>query len=59
MKVTIDDKKKEVTIVLPLQTPRTSATGATVSIAEARNQQTDVVFEGKPIKATVQIYYKP
>lgn len=59
-KVTIDVKKKEVTIVLPLlDTPRTSASGATCSYAETRNEATDVVHEGKAIKVTAQVYFKP
>lgn len=58
-KLTIDKTKNTATIVIPLNPPRTSASGATVSIAETRNQQTDVVHDGKAIKLTVQVYYKP
>jgi hypothetical protein len=59
MKLTIDEKKGVAIIELPLQAPRTSATGKTVNIAEARNQHTDVVFQGKNMKVTAQVYYKP
>jgi len=56
----IDEKRKVAVIEIPLNpTPRTSATGATVSVAETRNQQTDVVYLGKQIKLTCQVYYKP
>lgn len=59
MKLTIDEKKGVAIIEVPLQAPRTSATGATVSIAECRNQQTDVVHNGKTLKVTAQVYFKP
>lgn len=58
-KVTIDEKKKEVTIVLPLnEHPEPSASGKTTPIADARNEKTDVVFQGKPIKVNCQVYFK-
>lgn len=59
-KLTIDDKKKVAIIEIPLNdSPRTSTTGATVSVAETRNQQTNVVLQGKALKVTCQVYYKP
>jgi len=58
-KLIIDAKKNVAIIEIPLQAPRTSATGKTVNIAEARNQQTTVVHEGKALKINCQVYYKP
>jgi hypothetical protein len=56
----IDEKSKTATITLPLvESPQPSASGKTVSIADARNQQTDVVHQGKALKVTAQVYYKP
>lgn len=59
MKLTIDKVKKVAIIEIPLQDPRPSSTGATVSIAEARNQHTDVTHDGHQIKVTAQVYWKP
>lgn len=58
-KLTIDEKKNVAIVELPLQPPRTSATGKTVNIAESRNEQTQVVHQGKALKVNCQVYYKP
>lgn len=64
MKVTIDKKAKTVTIVLDLlETPRLSSTGATINIAEARNQfagfKQEVDGKDRDVKVTAQVYVKP
>ena len=59
MKLTIDKAKNKAIIEIDLQAPRTSATGKTVNIAEVRNQQTDVIHDGKALKVTAQVYFKP
>jgi hypothetical protein len=58
-KLKIDEKTNTAIITIPLQPPRESASKATWSVAETRNQATDVVLAGKALKLTVQVYYKP
>lgn len=60
-KINIDRKAKTVTITLPLmEIPRTSSTGATCNIAEARNEFTGIQWDnGKELKVTAQVYFKP
>lgn len=58
--VSIDEKKKTLTIVLDLQEPERSASGKTMVIATTRgNQTTEARFQGRPITVGVNAYYKP
>ncbi len=56
--VTIDEKKKTVTIVMPLTKPTPSKSGKTMVIATTRgNQRTDTKFDGEPVTIGVNVYY--
>jgi hypothetical protein len=56
-KVTIDTKKKEITIVMPLTTPRPSKSGKNCTIATTSgNLKTGINHEGKPVTIGVNVY---
>lgn len=55
--IKIDEKNKKVTIELPLFDMPVDHPN-TVSIAETRNESTGVTHNGKPIKVSVQVYFK-
>lgn len=61
MKVSIDLKKKEVTIVLPLEEPRASGSGKTMIIASTSGSKTatDATYEGKPVTVGMNVWFKP
>ncbi len=61
MQVTLDDKKKTLTITLPLEAPGTkSASGKTEIVATTRgNKATEIMFDGKPITVGLTAYVKP
>lgn len=59
-KVTIDEKRKVAIVEVPLlEQHQTSSSGSTISVALARNERTPVVYQGKPIRVSCQVYYKP
>ena len=58
-KVTVDTKKKELTIVMPLIEPRESKSRKSLTIASTfGNLQTDTQFQGKNITLGVNAYIK-
>lgn len=60
MHVTIDEKKKTITIVLPLKEPAPSASGKTMGIASTNgNKDSGATYKGKPVTIGVNAYYKP
>lgn len=60
MKVTIDEKAKTVTIVMPLQEARASKTGKTMVIATTNgNKPCGAQFQGKDVILGLTAYYKP
>lgn len=57
--VTVDEKAKKLTIVMPLQKPARSKSGKTMVIATTRgNQKTDAKYQGNLITIGVNAYYK-
>jgi hypothetical protein len=55
--VTIDEKARTLTVVLPLQTPTPSASGKTLVVASTRgNMATTAVIDGKPVIIGVNAY---
>ena len=60
MKVTIDLKSKTLTVVMPLETPKPSASGKTMVIASTRgNMVSDAQFNGKAVTIGLNAYFKP
>ena len=58
--VTVDTKKKTLTIVLPLQKPTPSASGKNLTVSTTRgNLTTDVEIDGKPVTIGVNAYIRP
>lgn len=59
MQATIDEKKKTLTIVIDLNEPRKSKSGATMVIASTGgNQRTDATYKGHPVTVGLNAYYK-
>jgi hypothetical protein len=59
MKVTVDEKKKTLTIELPLLPPRASKSGKNLTIATTSgNFASDATFKGQPIIVGVNAYIK-
>ena len=59
MKVTIDEKKKVMTIEIPLQEPTPSASGKTKVIATTRgNVDTGATYAGQPVRIGINAYIK-
>jgi hypothetical protein len=57
MQVTIDEKKKQITIVADLQTPQPSKSGKTLVIASTRgNLKTSAQFQGKNVTVGLNVY---
>ena len=60
MKVTINEKAKTMTIELPLQEPKPSASGKNMLIATTSgNQKTDSTYKGNQVTVSVNAYFKP
>lgn len=57
MKVTIDEKKKVMTIEVPLQTPKQSKSRKTMVVATAQGD-TGETFKGNPVYLSLNAYYK-
>ena len=54
---TIDERKRELTLVLELQEPTPSATGKTLVVATTRgNTPTSAMLNGKPVIVGVNAY---
>ena len=59
VKVTVDEKKKELTIVMPLIPPQVSKSGKSLTIASTfGNAQTDATLNGKRIVLGCNAYIK-
>ena len=59
LSVTIDEKKKELVIRLPMGEPKPSRSGKTLVIASTHgNRATKVLFEGKPIVVGANAYVR-
>lgn len=57
---TVDLKKKELTIVMDLETPTPSASGKTLVVASTRgNAATDAKVDGQTVVVGVNAYIKP
>jgi len=59
MKVTINEKTNEMTIVIPceIKSPRLSASGKTLVVASSRgNKETEAIVNGKPVTVGVNAY---
>lgn len=57
---TVDIKKKELTIVMDLETPTPSASGKTLVVASTRgNATSDARVDGQPVVVGVNAYIKP
>ena len=57
VKVTIDTKKKELTITMPLMDPKPSKSGKSLTIASTLgNFRSDTLFEGKRVTVGVNAY---
>jgi len=60
VKVTIDEKKKIMTIEMPLQEARPSGSGKTMVVASTNgNVDSGATVNGKPVKIGINAYYKP
>jgi len=61
MEVTIDEKARKMTIVMPLnKNPRSSKSGKTMVIASTQgNQRTDAKYQGKEVTVGLNAYFKP
>lgn len=60
MQVTIDEKKKTMTIVLPLQEPTASKSGNTLIIATTSGSKvTEAKINGKPVTVGLNAWIKP
>lgn len=58
IEVKINKAKKEVTITVPLQTAKASASGKTMVIATTKgNVATGAEFDGKPLTLGLNLYY--
>lgn len=58
--ISIDEKAKKVTIVMPLIKARASKSGKTMVIATTSgNARTDAKFNGKEVIVGINMYYKP
>lgn len=56
----IDEKAKEIRIVMDLEEPRRSASGKTMVIASTRgNVTTEVQVQGRPVTIGLNCYFKP
>lgn len=59
MKVTIDEKKKTLTIEMDLETPKPSASGKTLVVASSHgNVKTNATVKGKEVTVGVNCYIK-
>ena len=59
VKVTVDEKKKELTIVMPLIEPKESKSGKSLTVASTfGNFQSDATLKGKRITLGVNAYIK-
>jgi hypothetical protein len=57
MKVSIDKKAKTVTIVMPLENPKPSASGKNLVLCSTRGNKTaDVEYDGKAITVGLNVY---
>lgn len=57
MKVTIDEKAKTMTIVVPLQEPRASKTGKTMLIASESDKKA-TTYKGQDVTVSMNAYFK-
>jgi hypothetical protein len=57
MNVVVDEKKKTITITVPLQDPKASKSGKTKVIASLTGE-TDQTFKGKPVHVSLNAYVK-
>lgn len=57
MTVKVDEKKKTITITIPLQEPKKSKSGKTEVIASLTGE-TDQTFKGKPVHVSLNAYIK-
>ena len=56
--VQLDRKKKILTIKMPLEAPRPSASGKTTLIASTRGvQTTDVAYRGRPVAIVANAFF--
>lgn len=57
MTVTVDTKKRTMTIVMPLQDPSPSASGKTLVVASSRgNVKTNATIDGRNVTVGVNAY---
>lgn len=57
VKVTVDEKKKELTIVMPLIDPRESKSGKSLTIASTfGNYRSDATYKGEPVTLGINAY---
>lgn len=60
MKVTIDEKKKTLTVEMQLEDPRPSGSGKTMVIATTSGGKvSDAKFNGKAVTVNLSAYFKP
>jgi hypothetical protein len=60
MHVEVDDKKKELVVRIPLETPKPSASGKTLVVASTRgNVTTKAEVNGKPVIIGLNAYIRP
>lgn len=64
MKVTISEKDRTITIVLPIEEPRASTSGKTMVIASTNGNRASgqkITYGGKPCEVVVGVnaYFKP
>ena len=57
MIIKIDEKKKTITITIPLQEPKKSKSGKTKVIASATGE-TDQIYKNKPVHISFNAYIK-
>jgi len=58
--IKIDKKKKTISIVMPLEKPRPSASGKTLLLANTRGLKTgEAVYEGRPVIAVASAFVYP
>jgi len=59
IRVTVDEKKKELTIVAPLLEPKPSKSGKSLTIASTfGNLQSEATFKGKRVTVGLNAYVK-
>lgn len=58
--VRIDAKKNTMTIEMPITGPYPSSSGKTEVLASTQGTyQSDVTYEGKPLRVNCTVFYKP